>query len=101
MTAQTKADIVEALNQSKFVNKKESKALVQAFFDTLSDALIQGNNVKLSGFGNFILREKSARPGRNPKTGQEVTISPRRVVTFKAGQKLKKEVTRLAKNNTP
>ncbi len=96
MTAQTKADIVEALNKSKLINKKESKELVQAFFDNLSNVLIQGQNVKLSGFGNFILREKKARPGRNPKTGEEVTISPRRVVTFKAGQKLKKEVAKFA-----
>ena len=96
MTSQTKADIVEALNQSVLVSKKEAKELVQSFFDTLSEVLIQGQDIKLSGFGNFILRQKSERPGRNPKTGEPVPICPRRVVTFKAGQKLRTQVSAFA-----
>ena len=68
------------------------------FFQEISDALVAGDNVKISGFGNFMLREKSERPGRNPKTGEDVKISPRRVVTFRSGQKLKLRVDNSASN---
>lgn len=88
----TKADLAENLSDKLNLNKKEAKELVELFFEEIKLALESGEDVKLSGFGNFILRDKSERPGRNPKTGEEVEISARRVVTFKPGQKLKKRV---------
>lgn len=90
--ALTKADIAEHLSEQLGLNKRESKDVVELFFAEISNALANGNNVKLSGFGNFDLRDKSERPGRNPKTGEEIPISARRVVTFHAGQKLKARV---------
>ncbi len=74
------------------LNKREAKEFVDAFFDSVRDALERGEQVKLSGFGNFDLRLKNQRPGRNPKTGEEIPISARRVVTFRPGQKLKVRV---------
>ena len=74
------------------LNKREAKEFVDAFFDVLRDALEHGQQVKLSGFGNFDLRKKNQRPGRNPKTGEEIPISARTVVTFRPGQKLKERV---------
>jgi integration host factor subunit alpha len=74
------------------LNKREAKELVELFFDEVRDALAAGEDVKLSGFGNFTLRNKNQRPGRNPKTGEEIPISARRVVTFRPGQKLKARV---------
>jgi integration host factor subunit alpha len=74
------------------LNKREAKEFVDIFFDVIREALEKGQNVKLSGFGNFDLRQKNQRPGRNPKTGEEIPISARRVVTFRAGQKLKARV---------
>lgn len=90
--ALTKADLAERLSTNIGINKRESKDLVEFFFEEIRKALEQGKNVKLSGFGNFCLRDKSTRPGRNPKTGEEIPISARRVVTFRAGQKLKERV---------
>lgn len=90
--ALTKADMAERLYEELGLNKRESKEIVEAFFEEIRDALEDGYNVKLSGFGNFELKDKRPRPGRNPKTGEEVTISARRVVTFKAGQKLRQMV---------
>ncbi len=90
--ALTKADMAERLYEEVGLNKREAKELVDAFFDALSEALEQGHQVKLSGFGNFDLRKKNERPGRNPKTGEEIPISARTVVTFRAGQKLKERV---------
>ncbi|MEG3592061.1 MAG: integration host factor subunit alpha [Pseudomonadota bacterium] len=90
--ALTKADITKHLFEEVGLNKREAKELVEVFFEEIKLALEQGQNVKLSGFGNFVLREKKARPGRNPKTGEEITITPRRVVTFRPGQKLKSRV---------
>ena len=90
--ALTKAEIAERLFVEVGLNKRESKEFVDAFFDVVRDALISGDQVKLSGFGNFDLREKNQRPGRNPKTGEEIPISARRVVTFRPGQKLKVRV---------
>lgn len=90
--ALTKADLAERLSTDIGINKREAKDLVERFFEKIREALEQGHNVKLSGFGNFCLRDKVSRPGRNPKTGIEIPISARRVVTFKAGQKLKERV---------
>ena len=87
--ALTKAEMAERLYEDVGLNKREAKEFVDAFFDVLREALQQGRQVKLSGFGNFDLRRKNQRPGRNPKTGEEIPISARRVVTFHASQKLK------------
>ena len=89
----TKADIIEHLHNDLGLNKSECKVLVEDFFEEIKNSLINNEEVKLSGFGNFELLEKKARPGRNPKTGEEVTISARRVVTFRAGNKLRKKIT--------
>jgi len=93
--ALTKFDIVKNLNYEIGLNKREAKELVDSFFDTIKKLLSQGKEVKLSGFGNFQLRDKSSRPGRNPRTGENVEITARRVVTFKSGQKLKESVNTL------
>lgn len=90
--ALTKARMAEALSQDLGLNKREAKELVEQFFGDICDTLAGGGDVKLSGFGNFVVRTKSERPGRNPKTGEEVPISARRVVTFRPGQKLKMRV---------
>ncbi len=90
--ALTKADMAEMLFEELGLNKREAKELVETFFETIVSALESGDEVKLSGFGNFMLREKKQRPGRNPKTGEEIPISARRVVTFRPGQKLKSRV---------
>ena len=92
MTALTKADIAEILFNKQGLNKREAKDLVESLFEEIGRALEAGKHVKLSGFGNFYLRDKSPRPGRNPKTGEEIPISARRVVTFRPGQKLKSRV---------
>ncbi len=90
--ALTKADMAERLFEEVGLNKREAKELVECFFEEIRTALEGGTSVKLSGFGNFDLRDKSERPGRNPKTGEEIPISARRVVTFRPGQKLKSRV---------
>ena len=90
--ALTKADMAERLFEELGLNKREAKELVEMFFKEVRDALENGQQVKLSGFGNFDLRDKKQRPGRNPKTGQEIPITARRVVTFRPGQKLKARV---------
>ena len=90
--ALTKAEMAQRLFEDVGLNKREAKEFVDIFFDVIRDALEKGENVKLSGFGNFDLRPKNQRPGRNPKTGEEIPISARRVVTFRAGQKLKARV---------
>ena len=90
--ALTKADIAESLYEELGLNKREARELVEIYFDELKEALSNGKQVKLSGFGNFDLRDKKERPGRNPKTGESIPISARRVVTLKPGQKLKNKV---------
>jgi integration host factor subunit alpha len=90
--ALTKAEIAEALFDQLGLNKREARELVDMFFEELRSALAAGEQVKLSGFGNFDLRSKNQRPGRNPKMGEEIPISARRVVTFRPGQKLKARV---------
>ena len=91
----TKSDIVENLNNEIGLNKREAKELVDMLFNDIKNLLSEGHDVKLSGFGNFQLKNKSSRPGRNPRTGEHVEISARRVVTFKSGQKLKESVKAL------
>jgi integration host factor subunit alpha len=88
----TKAELADMLYERVGLNKREAKEVVEAFFDEIRTQLEQGESVKLSGFGNFQLRDKPERPGRNPKTGEPIPISARRVVTFHASQKLKAHV---------
>ncbi|HEY5622998.1 MAG TPA: integration host factor subunit alpha [Gammaproteobacteria bacterium] len=90
--ALTKADMAESLFNELGLNKREARELVDFFYEDLRTALASGEQVKLSGFGNFDLRDKNQRPGRNPKTGEEIPITARRVVTFRPGQKLKARV---------
>ena len=92
MTALTKAEMAEQLFQDLGLNKREAKEIVEAFFEEIRLSLENNEQVKLSGFGHFDCRDKRSRPGRNPKTGQDIPISARRVVTFKPGQKLKARV---------
>ena len=92
MNALSKALIVESLCNEVDFQKPDAKLLVDRFFEALRYALEHGENVKLSGFGNFILRDKPERPGRNPKTGEAIPVVARRVVTFKSGLKLKQKV---------
>ncbi|HGG60079.1 MAG TPA: integration host factor subunit alpha [Gammaproteobacteria bacterium] len=98
--ALTKADMADRLYEELGLNKREAKDLVELFFEGIRSALEEGSNVKLSGFGNFVLRDKNQRPGRNPKTGEEIPISARRVVTFRPGQKLKQRVENYAGSRT-
>jgi integration host factor subunit alpha len=90
--ALTKAELAEALFNEVGLNKREAKDFVELFFEKIRDALEAGEAVKISGFGNFGIRNKNPRPGRNPKTGEEIPISARRVVTFRASHKLKERV---------
>ena len=92
MTALTKAEIAETLNEELGINKREAKEVVDLFFEEMRASLEANEHIKLSGFGNFDLRDKGQRPGRNPKTGEEIPVSARRVVTFRPGQKLKARV---------
>ncbi|PID48957.1 MAG: integration host factor subunit alpha [Proteobacteria bacterium] len=98
MVTLTKAGMVEQLYEELGLNKREAKDLVEMFFEEIRASLGQGQNVKLSGFGNFMLRDKTQRPGRNPKTGEEIPVQARRVVTFRPGQKLKQRVEIYAGN---
>ena len=91
----TKLDLVNHLNEKLGLNKVESKELVEAFFDEIKKSLINNEEVKISGFGNFKILNKRVRPGRNPKTGEPAIISARKVVTFKAGQKLRKKMSNI------
>ena len=90
--ALTKADMAERLFEELGLNKREAKEMVEKFFEVIRQSLENGEQVKLSGFGNFDLREKKQRPGRNPKTGEEVPISPRRVLVFRPSHILKERV---------
>jgi integration host factor subunit alpha len=89
VSALSKARLVDVLCAELALTRSDAKYLVEQFFEGMRDELEQGQHVKLSGFGNFILRDKTERPGRNPKTGERVAVSARRVVTFKPGTKLK------------
>lgn len=90
----TKADLGETLFGKVGLNKREAKDFVETFFERVRCSLEQGTAIKLSGFGSFGVRDKTSRPGRNPRTGEEVAISARRVVTFRASQKLKNNVAK-------
>ena len=98
MGALTKADLVKHLFSVVGLNQREAKDLVEDFFEEIREALESGWQVKLSGFGNFDLRDKKQRPGRNPKTGEATPVSARRVVTFKASQHLKAMVEEYMKD---
>lgn len=98
MAALTKAEIVDHLSREIGINKREAKEIVELFYQTIADALTKGQQVKLSGFGNFTLHDKNERPGRNPKTGEEIPVSARRVVTFRSGQKLRARVSKHEEN---
>jgi integration host factor subunit alpha len=91
-TALTKAHLAELLFDHIGLNKRESKDMIDAFFDLIAAQLIEGKDVKISGFGNFQIRTKAPRPGRNPRTGETIPIEARRVVTFHASQKLKEQI---------
>lgn len=93
MNTLTRADLAEAINRKLGYSRAESLGMVEAILDHMSDALAEGENVKISGFGTFLLRDKTERIGRNPKTGVEVPITPRRVLTFRASQMLKDRVS--------
>ncbi|MFM8610908.1 MAG: integration host factor subunit alpha [Burkholderiaceae bacterium] len=90
--ALTKAHLAELLFEQIGLNKRESKDMVDAFFDLMVQSLVDGDDVKISGFGNFQIRTKAPRPGRNPRTGELVPIDARRVVTFHASTKLKEQI---------
>ena len=97
----TKAELADLLFEQVGLNKREAKEMVETFFDEIRNALERGEAVKLSGFGNFQLRDKPQRPGRNPKTGEAIQISARRVVTFHASQKMKSMVEQNSSLLTP
>ena len=90
--ALTKAQLSDLLFVQIGLNKRESKDMIDSFFDLVSTSLVDGNDVKISGFGNFQIRTKAPRPGRNPRTGEAIPIKARRVVTFHASQKLKEQI---------
>ena len=98
--ALTKADIANSLFDEIGLTKREAKEIVELFFDQICEALAKGQQVKISGFGNFELHDKDERPGRNPKTGEMIPVSARRVVTFRSGQKLRARVEVYAGKNT-
>ncbi|MEJ8826640.1 integration host factor subunit alpha [Variovorax humicola] len=90
--ALTKAQLADLLFEQIGLNKRESKDMVEAFFDLIAASLIEGSDVKISGFGNFQIRTKAPRPGRNPRTGEAIPIGARRVATFHASAKLKEQI---------
>ena len=92
MSTLTRADLAEAINRKLGLSRSESLTMVESILNHMSEALAAGENVKISGFGTFLLRDKAERIGRNPKTGVEVPITPRRVMTFRASQSLKDRV---------
>ena len=99
MSALSKAIMSESLMKNISLSKLDAKAIVDEFFEELRLCLEQGHHVKLSSFGNFILRDKLTRPGRNPKTGKDIPVDARRVVTFKSGLKLKKEIETIVRDD--
>lgn len=100
MSALTKADMVDCLTIRLRITRQNARQIVDKFFEEISQNLASGNEVKLSGFGNFELKDKKPRPGRNPKTGDEVPIKARRVVTFRAGQKFRGSIEMYQENRS-
>lgn len=100
MRSMTKADIIEALYEKIGYSKKDAADLVELIFDTIKDTLARGEKIKISGFGNFVVREKRPRTGRNPQTGEAIKITARRVLTFKPSQVLRSEVNSSTKGGT-
>lgn len=90
----TRADLADALHREVGLSRSDSSRLVEQILDTMTDALAKGENVKISGFGTFVLRDKGERIGRNPKTGVEVPIAPRRVLTFRASQMMRERIAK-------
>jgi integration host factor subunit alpha len=90
--ALTKAQLADMLFDQIGLNKRESKDMIDAFFDLIAKSVVDGQDVKISGFGNFQIRTKAPRPGRNPRTGEPIPIESRRVVTFHASHKLKEQI---------
>jgi integration host factor subunit alpha len=90
--ALTKAQLADMLFDQIGLNKRESKDMIDAFFELISKSVVAGQDVKISGFGNFQIRTKAPRPGRNPRTGEPIPIDSRRVVTFHASHKLKEQI---------
>ncbi len=88
----TRADLAETLNRQIGLSRADSSSMIESILDHMTTALIDGENVKISGFGTFVLRDKGERVGRNPKTGVEVPITPRRVLTFRASQGMRQRV---------
>jgi integration host factor subunit alpha len=99
--ALTKADFAERLLNELGIGRRKAKEIVELFFEEIKGSLEQGKPVKISGFGKFELRDKISRPGRNPKTGEAIPITARRVVTFRAGQKLKTRVGQSSAGRQP
>lgn len=99
--ALTKAHLADLLFEQIGLNKRESKDMVEAFFELISSSLIEGTDVKISGFGNFQIRVKAPRPGRNPRTGEAIPIGERRVATFHASAKLKEQIQGTVGNESP
>ena len=99
--ALTKAHLAELLFEQIGLNKRESKDMVEAFFDLVGNSLIEGTDVKISGFGNFQIRVKAPRPGRNPRTGEAIPIGERRVATFHASAKLKEQIQNGGEDEVP
>jgi integration host factor subunit alpha len=90
----TKADLVEKIFEKIGLSKKEAQEIIEILFDTMKQAFIEGESVKISSFGTFNVRQKTARRGRNPKTGDDLEITPRRVITFRASNQLKEELVK-------
>jgi integration host factor subunit alpha len=101
VAAMTKADIIESVYKQAGFSKKESSEIVELVFDMIKQTLERGEKIKISGFGNFIVRDKKARVGRNPQTGNEIEISARRVLTFRASQVLKNVLNGLDESGKP
>ena len=91
----TKADIVDTIFEKVGLSKKEAQDIVENLFDTMKQTFVEGESIKISGFGTFNVRKKLARRGRNPKTGEDLEITPRRVITFRVSNQLKKELEKL------
>jgi integration host factor subunit alpha len=91
----TKADLVDSIFEKVGLSKKEAQEIVEILFDTMKQTFIEGESVKISGFGTFNVRKKTARRGRNPKTGDDIEITPRKVITFRVSNQLKSSIEKI------